>query len=310
MGATHAGSFTQSPMAVNAAMLECPAMIRFRPHYELVSRQGTQPGAWLLLMHGLIGSGGNWATFARKLVAQRRDWGVVLVDLRMHGGSQGAPPPHTIAAAAADMIALGEHLAGQALPVRAVSGHSLGGKVALRVRADAPALLAQTWVLDASPGICAGCAVDRDNPVVRILAALAEMPVAYASRAEFVAGVEARGFPRLVAGWLGKNLVRDGKGYRFGLDLEALRALLEDYYAEDLWPEAERLAASESLHFVVAGRSEVISAADRQRLARLELAAAGQVKVHHLATATHWLHIDARDALVDIFAGELPGHDR
>ncbi len=281
----------------------------FVPHHELVSHPGEHPAAWLLVLHGLIGSGGNWATFARELVARRPDWGVVLVDLRMHGASQGAPAPHTIAAAAADMIALSELLAGQGRPVRALSGHSLGGKVALRMRADAAAAIAQSWVLDASPGLCVGCAVDPANPVVRILAALEHMPARYGSRADFVAAIEARGFPGLVGAWLGKNLRRDGDGYRFGLDLDALRALLEDYYVEDLWPEAERLVAGESLHVVVAGRSAVISAADRARLQRLELESCGQVKMHLLESASHWLHIDARAALLDIFAGELPSRD-
>ena len=39
----------------------------------------------LLITHGIYGSGANWRAIARKVTEQRRDWGVVLVDLRGHG---------------------------------------------------------------------------------------------------------------------------------------------------------------------------------------------------------------------------------
>src|ERR1044071_10307564 len=65
----------------------------------------------LFFLHGLLGRGSNWHGFAQQLVAARPEWTAVLVDLRMHGGSQGFAPPHTLAAASADVTALIESLA-------------------------------------------------------------------------------------------------------------------------------------------------------------------------------------------------------
>src|SRR5436305_214981 len=68
---------------------------------------GSAPARWMLFLHGILGSGANWRTFAKQIVAERPSWGAVLVDLRLHGESQqGFGPPHTIAAAARDVAEL------------------------------------------------------------------------------------------------------------------------------------------------------------------------------------------------------------
>ena len=117
------------------------------PHAVKVAAEGSEPRGWLLFLHGILGSGANWRTIARKLVAARPEWGAVLVDLRKHGRSQGAPPPHTVDAAADDLVRLAADLG---LPVAGVIGHSFGGKVTLALRGKLE--LAELWVLDATPG--------------------------------------------------------------------------------------------------------------------------------------------------------------
>jgi esterase len=69
-----------------------------------VAAPGAHPRSWLCILHGSFGAGRNWATVVRRLVAARKDWGAVLVDLRLHGASQGFPPPHTLAACADDAL--------------------------------------------------------------------------------------------------------------------------------------------------------------------------------------------------------------
>ena len=88
---------------------------------------GREPERWLLVLHGIYGAGRNWGTIARRLADARPEWGAVLVDLRNHGQSRGFAGPHTIAASAADVDRLVEHLD---LHAAAVLGHSFGGKVA------------------------------------------------------------------------------------------------------------------------------------------------------------------------------------
>src|ERR1700679_538748 len=122
-------------------------MSSFVPSHARVTAPGAEPSRWMLVLHGILGSGANFRSFARRLAAARPDWGFVLVDLRMHGQSQEAPPPHTLAAAAEDLVRLGVELA---LPIAGVMGHSFGGKVALAYTGAAPRELEQVWVLDAS----------------------------------------------------------------------------------------------------------------------------------------------------------------
>ena len=117
-------------------------------HHEPVAAAGRIPQSWLFILHGIYGSGRNWASLAKQLVQRRSDWGVVLVDLRAHGKSQGFEPPHTIAATAADLVQLTESIGYRP---RAVLGHSFGGKVALAFGARRTVELDQTWVIDAPP---------------------------------------------------------------------------------------------------------------------------------------------------------------
>src|SRR5262249_5571246 len=151
---------------------------------------------------------------------------------------QGAPPPHTIASAADDLVRLGEHLG---LPIAGVLGHSFGGKVALAYsdRRSSPAELEQVWVLDASPS--ARPSGERgDETTASIIAMLRSMPEPLPSRERFLAIVEEHGHPRAIAEWLAMNVRRADDGFRLRLDLDAIRALLDDYLAVDLWPVLER----------------------------------------------------------------------
>jgi len=136
-----------------------------RLHHE---RIGSAPRA-LLVTHGILGTGANWRSIARKLVAARPDWAVELVDLRQHGRSEPGEPPHTLAAAAGDVRALLDELP----DIVAVAGHSFGGKTMLAMRAIAPARLLATWIFDASPSTRDGVS---DPTVARVLSLMERLP--------------------------------------------------------------------------------------------------------------------------------------
>lgn len=274
-----------------------------RLHHERITRGGAAPARWLALTHGIYGAGSNWRSIARKLTEQRPEWGVVLVDLRQHGRSDPGAPPHTIAACADDLRAL----VGELGDVRAIAGHSFGGKVALATRGLVE--LDQTWVLDASPSAHpraaeraangAGTVSGSSNTVVRVLELMERSPRHWGRREDFVTAVVGDGHDEGLARWLAMSLVPDPAGgvvLRF--DLPALRAMLADYYATDLWAVLE--APGAAVEVVVAERSPTVSAADRGRLA----AAPPHVHVHYVA-ADHWLHIDAPAAVVELFASRL-----
>src|SRR2546422_3335605 len=130
----------------------CPTIV---PHsmthvlsHTLVASNAHAPQRWLVILHGAFGAGRNWGTIARRLAQVRPEWGVVLADLRMHGASQGFPPPHTLEAAAADVDVLGRSLR---VPFDAALGHSLGGNIALLYAARHAAALRQVWLVESPP---------------------------------------------------------------------------------------------------------------------------------------------------------------
>src|SRR5688572_33089052 len=95
-----------------------------------------------LVLHGVFGSGSNFRSLMKSLAAERPEWRFVLVDLRLHGRSLEAPPPHSLAACAGDLAELTRALA---LSPAAVIGHSFGGKVALSYAERPPPSLQQVW---------------------------------------------------------------------------------------------------------------------------------------------------------------------
>ena len=162
------------------------------------------------LLHGILGSGGNWRGIARKLTERRPEWGVMLVDLRQHGRSEHGEPPNTIAACADDVHALVDELGS----VTAIAGHSFGGKVALATRA-LRAACARPGCSTASPGARPDRASDSSETVAQLIALMERLPRTWAKREDFVDAVVAAGHPKPLAQWLAMNVVAgDGPATR------------------------------------------------------------------------------------------------
>lgn len=267
-------------------------MASFLPSHQRIAAPGADPARWMFVLHGILGSGANFRSFARRLAAACPEWGFVLVDLRMHGQSQGAPPPHTIAAAADDLVRLEAEIA---LPITGVMGHSFGGKVALAYTPRAPRELDQVWVLDASPG----ARRERAATTEAVLRTLRAMPALLPSRASFLDAVTRDGHPRAVAEWLAMNGKPADGGFRVRLDLDAIQALLDSYVTTDLWPVVERPEGTRAIHVVIAGRSDALDGGDQSRLAAIA-AVEPRVHTHVIEEAGHWVHVDAPDALFEL----------
>ncbi len=95
----------------------------------------------LLIAHGLFGSARNWGVIAKRMSDSRE---VVAVDMRNHGASPWSDD-HSYAAMAAD---LAEVLGGKP---HDVLGHSMGGKAAMVLALDHPALVHKLVVADIAP---------------------------------------------------------------------------------------------------------------------------------------------------------------
>ena len=97
-------------------------------------------GTPLLIAHGLFGSARNWGVIAKRLAAARP---VIAVDMRNHGGSDWYDS-HSYADLAAD-------LAEVIREPTDVLGHSMGGKAAMVMALQNPALVNRLIVADIAP---------------------------------------------------------------------------------------------------------------------------------------------------------------
>lgn len=242
-----------------------------RLHYETIG-EGVQT-AWIL--HGILGSGRNWRSFARGLSRAHPEWRFVLPDLRNHGQTGPRPGPHDLAACAADLAVL---------PSPAwVMGHSFGGKVALQWAVD-HGTDQSVWVLDSVPFADAGG--QGDSEVMGVLEALEGTRVPVAQRKDLREQLEARSLPRFLIDWLLTSAHQAEDGWRWVYDLAGIRQMMESYFVTDFGPDLDTWSGTD-LHIVRAERS------DRWRPAWIErLQSQPRLTFHTLEQAGHWLHVD------------------
>lgn len=266
----------------------------FIVHHDVVTAPGASPDRLMLVLHGILGSGANWRTFARRLAAAHPSWGFVLVDLRAHGQSTAAPPPHTLTAAAEDLVRLGGALD---RPVRGALGHSFGGKVALEVAARTGTRPMQVWLVDSTPE-----AQPPSGSAWRMLESVRSLPARFADREEAVAALGAGGWSPHIAQWMASNLVRRGSAFEWQLDFDVMETLLRDFFGADLWPVVEDRSLPHVFHLIKATDSRVVS---DEALERLRAIGPPRVVVHELE-GSHWIHAEKPAEVVELLARELP----
>jgi esterase len=260
-----------------------------------VTAPDTTPERWLLVLHGIYGSGRNWGSIARQLVQERPEWGALLVDLRMHGGSQGFEPPHTLAAAAADVEALVEHLDFHAA---AVLGHSFGGKVALVYAGHHAQELRQCWVVDSTLEVR-----EPSGSAWRMIEAVRSLPPEFPSRKEAVAGIEAQGYSTPIAQWMAMNLEPVDGVYRWRLDFDGVEQMLRDYFRTDVWDWVESPPEGMEMHVVKATQSDAV---DDEAAARIEAANERHGRTHlHRIEGGHWINTDNPEAVLRLLVERL-----
>ncbi len=257
-----------------------------------------------VLVHGILGSGRNLRSFARKLARENPAWQFVLVDLRCHGdsagfnsGSGGGGGGHSVQGSAEDVLHLLKKLN---LFPNMLIGHSFGGKVVMNMVAQFGSKVlprpVQVWVLDTVPGDVRADPASQDHPR-DLIARLMEMPLPIRSPNVLVQDLVEDGFSFEVAAWVATNLTmhRSGEGYEWVFDLNGVKQMYESYESSDLWNVIERPPQGLSIDFVKAERSTFRWAgADHHRIER------HGASVHLLEDAGHWVHTDNPDGLLRI----------
>ena len=243
-------------------------------------------------VHGVLGQGRNWRSFARGVVDAHPGFRAVLPDLRNHGSHPKVSPPHTMAAAAADLA----HLAAASGAPDVLVGHSLGGKVVLSwlERGDLPATTT-VWVLDAPPGAgrARQPAGDLSADPVRVMEILRGAPTPAPSRDPVRTYLREQGMSEPIVQWLLTSVTRTDTGWDWVYDLDGIEQMLADYFALDFWPLVQ--SAGARVQLVRAGAGGRWSDDEVQRA--VHAASTSQVGFHTLPAAGHWLHVDAPDAI-------------
>lgn len=228
-------------------------------------------GDALIIIHGFLGMLDNWQAQARMLEDALR---VITVDMRNHGHSFHSDT-HTYDAMVADVVELMDDLG---IAKAHLLGHSMGGKVAMKLAQEFPHRVMKLVVADIAP---------RYYPVHhdKIFAALNAVPLdslekrsdAEPYMAPFVSDFGTRQF-------LMKSLYhpeQGGWGWRF--NLKGLEATLENVgeATDGLGFEGETL-------FVRGGNSGYISDADWADIKVLF----PNARLETMENSGHWLHAE------------------
>jgi pimeloyl-ACP methyl ester carboxylesterase len=246
-------------------------------------------GSPVVLLHGLFGQARNFGQIQRAL-AQR--WCVIALDLRNHGASPHAPDMRyaTMAKDVLDTLA-----AMQARPAILI-GHSMGGKVAMRLALTHPDAVARLLVSDIAPVVYP----PRNAPIVAAMAAV-QLHDAL-TRAEADATL-AEGIPdAAVRAFLLQNL-RFGTPPEWRIGLQEIADALPDLEGWDGPSDATYPGRT----LIVSGASSTYISPEDRPVMRTLFPAARFVSVKH---AGHWVHADNPAGFLAVVEAFLSAPDR
>ncbi|MDR9830826.1 alpha/beta fold hydrolase [Vibrio sp. FNV 38] len=228
-------------------------------------------GEPLLLLHGLFGNLDNLGLLAREL---EKKFQVVSVDLRNHGKSFHSSD-HSYSSMADDVLRLLDHLAiEQCIAI----GHSMGGKVAMKLASAFPIRISKLVVMDMAP---VGYQTHRhDNVFSGLQAVLAAKPK---TRQEAMFILEQHINIEGVRQFLSKSMFNNEQGIQWRFNVPAL---LEQYPYIVGWQPGP--AYQQPTLFLKGANSEYILP-EHQTQIKTQFPTA---KAHIIANTGHWLHAE------------------
>ncbi|MCB8879052.1 alpha/beta fold hydrolase [Acidisoma cellulosilytica] len=227
----------------------------------------------VILLHGLYGSARNWGQHQKTLAGGGRQ--VITMDLRNHGES-----PHGPVASYGTMAEdVAETLAAMGITRCRLLGHSMGGKIAMRLALTRPDLLERVIIADIAPRTY------RHGNAALAEAMLALQLTPGMTRAEASAALADRIPDAMIRSFLLLNLrlgSTQPNGWRIGLS-----ELAEAIPVIEGWEPSAAQYPGPSL-FIAGGRSHYLM--DGEKAGIRDLFPAARFVV--LEKAGHWLHVD------------------
>lgn len=250
-------------------------------------------GADVVILHGLFGSGENWRSQAKRLAA---DFRVHSMDLRNHGASPHASQMNYPAMAADVMATCGK----LGLKQIHLIGHSMGGKTAMQLALNNPALVQRLIIVDIAPK-------KYPHHHQQILQGLARLQLLsqqnkLPSRGTADKELEAFVNNREVRSFLLKNLQRHESGnYLLRINLDAISEHYNDIAAA-IEPDRPDPRQQPTL-FIKGANSDYLQVADQEAVLTLFPAA----RLKSIAGAGHWPHSEKPDVVFKIIHDFLSG---
>lgn len=242
-------------------------------HGEVHGAQARGGRSPLVILHGLFGSSTNWRGVAKQLSGGRV---VHVLDLRNHGVS-----PHTddmnYAAMAGDVH---RYMMASELAGAVIIGHSMGGKTAMHLALHEPDVVSRLIVVDIAP-------VPRDREFVPLLDALQSLPLHETTRRTDLDSQLSEHVPEApLRAFLLQNLVREATGFKWRLNLEAIRRNLPALL--DFETDIDTACYEGATMFVLGENSDYVLPEHHAATFRLF----PQAHLASIANAGHWVHAE------------------
>ncbi|NND73043.1 MAG: alpha/beta fold hydrolase [Rhodothermales bacterium] len=237
-------------------------------------------GQPLLILHGLLGSSGNWHTLSRNVFAKH--FRVFTLDLRNHGQS-----PHSEAMSYENMAQdVRKFAATHELEKFNLLGHSMGGKVAMHMATTSPDLIDNLVVVD----IARRAYSEHHKYIFDALMHLDLSSVTSRADADSKLSADISSVP--VRQFLLKNLAYDAEnGYTWRLNLDNIW----NAYSH-ISDALDQGAFDGKTLFVRGGASDYILESDEPEI-RLHFP---NSEIRTIEGAGHWVHSEAPDRFADV----------
>ncbi len=242
-------------------------------------------GKPLFILHGLFGMLDNWQVFAKKLAEK---YEVITVDLRNHGKSPHSPD-FDYSYMADDILELMQDLG---YDQYSFIGHSMGGKLSMKIALDNPVLIDKLIILDIGPkkypqnhtfllDILCNINIDR-----------------YTDRLELEHELSSVIEDKRLRQFIMKNIKRDAKGsFSWKMNLEVIK----DNYDKIIEELSSDKSYQSDVLFVRGAKSNYILDNDFEKIKGLF----PKAKLTTIDNAGHWIHADESEKLFDIVTDYL-----
>ncbi len=240
-----------------------------------------------MFLHGLFGQGRNWTAIGKSLAERHR---VLLLDLPDHGRSDWTEQISYPAMADAVADTLSEVAPGETW---LLVGHSMGGKVAMRLALSHPELVERLCVVDMSPVDYQGL-----TSFGRYVAAMRSVDLdALQHRSEADAALAGQVGDPVIRGFLLQNLRRentaDGVVWRWQMNLRLLGDQLDTLGG---WPPWEGLPYPGPVLWIAGAESDYVRP-DYAPAMRALFPAVRTITVKH---AGHWVHSEQPEVFTSV----------